>query len=34
MQRRDEKLGDVLVRLKFTNRGRVLTELTNILFKI
>ncbi|MEW6102851.1 MAG: hypothetical protein AB1630_03385 [bacterium] len=33
-QRREERLGDVLVRLKFTNRGRVLTELTQILFKI
>lgn len=29
-----EKLGDVLVQLKFTSRGRILTELTNILFKI
>gem|GEM_PF-6639816 len=33
-QRKDERLGDILVRLKFTNRGRVLTELTQILFKI
>lgn len=33
-QRKEEKLGDVLVRLKFTSKGRVLTELTTILFKI
>ncbi|MEW6483016.1 MAG: hypothetical protein AB1397_08520 [bacterium] len=33
-KRNEEKLGDVLVRLKFTSRGRVLTELTQILFKI
>lgn len=33
-QRKEEKLGDVLVRLKFTNRGRILTALTNILFKV
>lgn len=33
-QRKGEKLGDILVRLKFTTRGRILTELTNILFKI
>lgn len=33
-QRKEEKLGDVLVRLKFVSRGRILTELTNILFKI
>lgn len=33
-KRREEKLGDVLVQLKFTSRGRVLTELTNIFFKI
>lgn len=33
-QRKGEKLGDVLVKLKFSTRGRILTELTNILFKI
>ncbi|HAW50456.1 TPA: hypothetical protein DCX16_05875 [bacterium] len=33
-QRRERKLGDVLVELRFVQKGKILSELTNILFKI